>query len=96
MFYLHLFFCFAILTSILSADPQPGDVFREYMWWKTDGDAGGALRVGGREVTTLVKNIQNTGAHQVSFDAANLASGLYLYQLSFGSMVKTRKMTLLR
>lgn len=29
--------------------PQPGDVFREYLWTKVSGDAGGSLRVGGRE-----------------------------------------------
>ena len=28
--------------------PRPGDVFREYRWTHTTGDAGGALRVGGR------------------------------------------------
>jgi len=31
-----------------SAEPRPGDVFRESLWTKTDGDAGGTLRVGGR------------------------------------------------
>ena len=30
------------------SQPAPGDVFREYMWTKEDGDAGGSLRVGGR------------------------------------------------
>jgi hypothetical protein len=30
------------------SQPAPGDVFREYMWTKVDGDAGGSLRVGGR------------------------------------------------
>ena len=33
---------------IASSQPAPGDVFREYMWYKEGGDAGGALRVGGR------------------------------------------------
>jgi hypothetical protein len=28
--------------------PQPGDVFREYLWTHATGDAGGSLRVGGR------------------------------------------------
>jgi hypothetical protein len=31
-----------------SGGPRPGDVFREYVWTNTRGDAGGALRVGGR------------------------------------------------
>ncbi|MHC4511421.1 MAG: hypothetical protein ACYTAO_21135 [Planctomycetota bacterium] len=30
------------------SQPGPGDVFREYVWYKEDGDAGGSLRVGGR------------------------------------------------
>ncbi|MHC4228585.1 MAG: hypothetical protein ACYSW0_14260 [Planctomycetota bacterium] len=30
------------------SQPAPGDVFREYMWHKEGGDAGGSLRVGGR------------------------------------------------
>ena len=38
--------------SPLIAQPGPGDVYREYLWWKRSGDAGGALRVGGREGTT--------------------------------------------
>lgn len=31
------------------AQPMPGDVFREYLWWNEEGDAGGALRVGGKQ-----------------------------------------------
>lgn len=30
------------------SQPAPGDVFREYIWHKEGGDAGGSLRVGGR------------------------------------------------
>jgi hypothetical protein len=39
-----------VLTATVDAfsQPGPGDVFREYMWYKEDGDAGGSLRVGGR------------------------------------------------
>ncbi len=47
-----LFFLCLVFLSLAYADPQPGEVFREYIWWKTHGDAGGALRVGGREGTT--------------------------------------------
>ena len=31
------------------AAPVPGDVFREYIWWNGQGDAGGSLRVGGKQ-----------------------------------------------
>jgi hypothetical protein len=34
--------------SIATAEPGPGAVFREYLWTNRGGDAGGALRVGGR------------------------------------------------
>lgn len=34
--------------AVLSA-PVPGDVFREYTWFNEDGDAGQALRVGGKQ-----------------------------------------------
>lgn len=30
------------------AQPVPGDVFREYLWWNEKGDAGGSFRVGGK------------------------------------------------
>ena len=35
-------------ASVGRAGPQPGDVFREYLWTHAGGDAGGSLRVGGR------------------------------------------------
>jgi hypothetical protein len=35
-------------APILLAEPQPGDLFREYLWTNEGGDAGGSLRVGGR------------------------------------------------
>ena len=45
-------FVIAILAMIPAvktySQPAPGDVFREYMWTKEGGDAGGSLRVGGR------------------------------------------------
>ena len=35
-------------ATAVRGGPQPGDVFREYVWTNQGGDAGGALRVGGR------------------------------------------------
>lgn len=50
----------------------------------------------GREVATLVNDAQTAGAHQVTFDASGLASGVYLYRVhtNFGSHVS--KMLLLK
>ena len=44
-----LFVAIVMISTVEAfSQPAPGDVFREYMWTKEDGDAGGALRVGGR------------------------------------------------
>jgi hypothetical protein len=51
----------------------------------------------GREVAALLTNAQmSTGAHTVTFDASNLPSGIYLYQLEAGELSQTRKMSLIK
>jgi len=41
--------CLLTGGSTVLAGPEPGDVFREYYWYNEKGDAGSALRVGGKE-----------------------------------------------
>ncbi len=48
----------------------------------------------GREVTTLADGYHGRGIHQVQFDGANLASGVYFYRLVTPDRVETRKMLL--
>jgi len=50
----------------------------------------------GREVSVLVRDVQTAGDYTVIFDAADMASGLYIYQLQAGSQILTRKMMLMR
>lgn len=50
----------------------------------------------GREVATLVDEIKNPGEHAVTFDGANLSSGVYFYRMTAGSYVATKKLLLMR
>jgi hypothetical protein len=50
----------------------------------------------GIEVTTLVEEYKPTGTYSVQFDAAELPSGIYFYQLTAGNIIETKKMTLLK
>ncbi len=50
----------------------------------------------GREVAVLVNETKEPGYYQVQFDAAGLASGIYIYRLTAGDFVATKRLTLLR
>ncbi len=52
--------------------------------------------INGREIKTLVNQVQNSGEYSIDFDASDLASGLYIYNLKAGSFKQSRKMLLLR
>ena len=50
----------------------------------------------GREVKTLVNTEQAPGQYTVTFDAQNLSSGVYFYQINAGSFTATKKLMLLK
>ncbi len=50
----------------------------------------------GREVMILTDERQFSGYHEVIFNAGNLASGIYFYQLKAGSYVQTKKLLFLK
>jgi len=50
----------------------------------------------GNEVATLVNEYREAGRYEVTFDATQLASGIYLYKLQAGSFIETKKMILLK
>jgi xylan 1,4-beta-xylosidase len=50
----------------------------------------------GREVTTLVNNIQQAGSHTFEWDASGLPSGLYVYRIHAGDQVDSKKMLLMK
>jgi hypothetical protein len=50
----------------------------------------------GREVAVLVNERKGAGSYEVAFDGSGLASGVYVYRLTAGAFVQSRKMVLLR
>jgi Secretion system C-terminal sorting domain len=50
----------------------------------------------GNKVATLVNEEKPAGEYEVEFNAQNLASGIYFYQLRAGEFIQTKKMILLQ
>lgn len=50
----------------------------------------------GKRISQMVDCDQNRGEHSVVFDAQDLPSGIYFYQLRCGDQLETRKMILLK
>ena len=50
----------------------------------------------GREVATLVEEVQAAGTHQVTFDGSRLGSGMYVYRLTAEGRSETKKMMLVK
>lgn len=57
----------------------------------------------GEEVATLVNNVISEGFHEVTFNAAKLSSGIYIYRIEAissgnqsGNMIQVRKMILMK
>jgi len=50
----------------------------------------------GDEIATLVNEEKPTGFYEVEFNASRLSSGFYIYKISAGNFVSTKKMILLR
>ena len=50
----------------------------------------------GREVEVLVSEKKAPGTYEVKFNGTGLASGMYLYRLTAGQFVQTRKMIVVK
>lgn len=50
----------------------------------------------GNEVATLVDEYREAGRYEVSFDASNIASGIYICELKAGAYIQSRKMVVLK
>ena len=49
----------------------------------------------GREVATLVNEKQTPGWKEVTWNAANFSSGMYMLRMECGSFIETKKMVLM-
>jgi len=52
--------------------------------------------VSGKEVSTLINEVKNKGTYSVDFNATNLSSGIYFYELTSGNFVQTKRMMLIK
>ena len=50
----------------------------------------------GNNVATLIDNYLSAGKYEIEFDASELPSGIYFYQLQAGNYLETKKMMLLK
>jgi hypothetical protein len=50
----------------------------------------------GNEVATLVDEYKPAGAYEVEFNASQLSSGVYFYQLKAGEFIETKKLILMK
>jgi len=50
----------------------------------------------GQEVASLVKGEKDAGTYHVTWNAASMPSGVYIYRLEAGEFVESKKLTLLR
>jgi hypothetical protein len=50
----------------------------------------------GREVETLVDDLQTSGSYSISYDARNLSSGVYFYRLQTADFSQTKKFLLVK
>jgi hypothetical protein len=50
----------------------------------------------GREVVSLVNANKKAGSYSCNFDAGNLCSGVYIYKLTAGELVQSKKMILMK
>jgi hypothetical protein len=49
-----------------------------------------------KKVVTLVNEQQGAGMHNVTFNAGNLSTGIYIYTLRAGSYSSTKKLILVK
>ena len=52
--------------------------------------------INGKEIAELINSVKNQGIYEISFNAKDMVSGIYFYQLSVGGRSITKKNVLLK
>lgn len=52
--------------------------------------------ISGKEISTLIDEYKNAGSYEIQFDATNLPSGIYFYQMQVKDHIYTNKMVLVK
>ena len=50
----------------------------------------------GKKIKTLIDKNQNAGKYSITFNAGDLASGIYIYTLKTNTFLQSRKMILIK
>jgi hypothetical protein len=50
----------------------------------------------GNEITTLIDDFKKSGSYNVTVDASNFTSGIYIYRLLTDSFIDTKKMIFIK
>ncbi|HRP93111.1 MAG: T9SS type A sorting domain-containing protein [Ignavibacteriaceae bacterium] len=67
--------------------------------WQSPADGKQTLKVFdvlGNEVAVLVDEFRAAGRYEATFNAGNLASGIYIYRLQAGEFIQTKKMIFMK
>jgi hypothetical protein len=101
---------FAPTVTSIETDTKPSDYFLEQNYpnpfnpattikYQLGNDGFVKLKIFnslGEEVAELVNEFQKGGNYQLIFNADNLPSGIYVYQLSTGSYKESKKMIIMK
>jgi len=50
----------------------------------------------GNEIATLINEQQSAGKYETTFDASNLANGVYIYRIQVHDFVSSKKMMIVK
>jgi len=50
----------------------------------------------GQEIVSLVKEVRQAGNYEINFDAAGLSSGTYIYKITAGNFIQSKKLMVLK